>query len=187
VLAQFPRAKIHLEDAESEPPRKMLSLWHGEKPTAREFITTKPTRGQLDATPVSTTACPGTHFPLKEDWLSIVVFPQSLQSLTHELVQRFRIFLAIERELTELEDLQERPSMKSVRFLDSPHETLGKEIVLIQKCLREHQSEVTVGIYDIAVFKAIDEVRARPQKADKDLETIRSELSYKEYQAKSGG
>ena len=69
---------------------------------------------------------------------------------------------------------------------DSPHETLGKEIVLIQKFLREHQSEVTVGIYDIAVFKAIDQARARLQKADKDLETIKNELSYKEYQAKSG-
>ena len=142
-------------------------------------------------------------------------------------------FLSIEQELTELEDLQGRPFMKSVRSLvfrvflllgflttylyflygqegdhivriarnaawndlvrqidpsmdDSPHESLGKEIVLIQKFLREHQSEVTVGIYDIAVFKAIDQVRARLQKADKDLETIRSELSYKEYQAKSG-
>src|SRR5215469_15312044 len=142
-------------------------------------------------------------------------------------------FLSIERKRTELEDLQGRPSMKSVRSLvfrvfmliaflttylyflygqereqgvpiarnaawndlvhqidpsmdDSPHETLGKEIVLIQKFLREHQSEVSVGISDIAVFKAIDEVRARLQKADKDLEKIRSELSYKEYQAKSG-
>lgn len=63
---------------------------------------------------------------------------------------------------------------------DSPHETLGKEITVIQKSLREHQSEVSVGIYDIAVFRAIDQARARLQKADKDLETIRNELSYKE-------
>jgi hypothetical protein len=68
---------------------------------------------------------------------------------------------------------------------DSPHETLGTEIVLIQKFLREHQSEVSLGIYDITVFKAIDQARARRQKADKDLETIKNELSYKEYQAKS--
>jgi len=140
-------------------------------------------------------------------------------------------FLPIERKLTELEDLQARPSMKSVRSLvsrvfmliaflttylyflygqereqcvpiarnaawndlvrqidpsmdDSPHETLEKEIVLIQKFLREHQSEVSVGIYDITVFKAIDQARARLQKADRDLETIKNELSYKEYQAK---
>ena len=66
---------------------------------------------------------------------------------------------------------------------DSPRETLGKEILLIQKFLKEHQSEVSVGIYDIAVFKAIEQVRARLQQADKDLETIRNELSYKEYQA----
>jgi hypothetical protein len=69
---------------------------------------------------------------------------------------------------------------------DSPHETLGKEIVLIQKFLREHQSEVRVGIYDISVFRAIDQARARLQKSDKDLETIRNELSFKEYQAKGG-
>lgn len=69
---------------------------------------------------------------------------------------------------------------------DSPQETLGKEIILIQRFLREHQSEVSVGIYDIAVFRAIDQDRARLQKADKDLETIRNELSYKEYQARGG-
>jgi hypothetical protein len=141
--------------------------------------------------------------------------------------------LSIEREFSELEDLQRRPSMKSVRFLvfrvllliafltthlyflsgqereqgipiarnaawndlvrqidptmdDSPHETLGKEIVLIQKFLREHQSEVSVGIYDINVFKAIDQARARLQKADKDLEAIRNELSYRETHAIAG-
>jgi len=69
---------------------------------------------------------------------------------------------------------------------DSPQETWGKEIVLIQKFLREHQSEVSVGIYNIAIFRAIDQARARLQKADKDLETIRNELSYKEYQARDG-
>lgn len=69
---------------------------------------------------------------------------------------------------------------------DSPRETLRKEVVLIQKFLREHQSEVSVSIYDITVFKAIDQARARLQKADKDLETIRKELSYKEYQARGG-
>jgi hypothetical protein len=141
--------------------------------------------------------------------------------------------LSIEREFSELEDLQRRPSMKSVRFLvfrvllliafltthlyflsgqereqgipiarnaawndlvrqiapsmdDSSHETLGKEIVLIQKFLREHQSEVSVGIYDINVFKAIDQARARLQKADKDLEAIRNELSYRETHAIAG-
>jgi hypothetical protein len=68
---------------------------------------------------------------------------------------------------------------------NSPHATLGKEIFVIQGFLREHQSEVSVRIYDIAVFRAIDQARARLQKADKDLETIRNELSYKE-QAKGG-
>lgn len=69
---------------------------------------------------------------------------------------------------------------------DSPHETLGKEIFLIQKFLREHQSEVSVGVYDIAVFRAIDQARAHLQKADKDLETIKNQLSYKEDQPRSG-
>ena len=69
---------------------------------------------------------------------------------------------------------------------DTPNETLGKEFVLIQKFLREHQFEVSVRIYDIAVFRAIDQARARLQKADKDLETIKNELAYKEVQAKLG-
>jgi hypothetical protein len=69
---------------------------------------------------------------------------------------------------------------------DSPHEALGKEIVFVQKFLKEHQSEVSVGIYDINVFKAIDQARARLQKADKDLEAIRNELSYRESQATAG-
>lgn len=67
---------------------------------------------------------------------------------------------------------------------NSARQNLGAEIVLIQKFLWEHQFETTVGVYDLAVFKAIDQVRVRLQQADKDLETIRNELSYKEYQAK---
>jgi len=71
--------------------------------------------------------------------------------------------------------------------VDEPaKETLGQEIISIQKFLREHQWETSVGIYDITVFKAIDQARARLQKADKDLETIRNELSYKGEQAKLG-
>ena len=62
-------------------------------------------------------------------------------------------------------------------------ETLGKEILILQSFLVEHQSEVSVRIYDLTVFKAIDRARARLQKADKDLETIKNELSYKEKQS----
>lgn len=69
---------------------------------------------------------------------------------------------------------------------NSAHETLGTQVLLIEKFLREHQSEVSVGIYDIAVFRAIDRARARLQKADKDLETIRNELSYKGYETNRG-
>lgn len=66
------------------------------------------------------------------------------------------------------------------------HETLGTEVTLIEKFLREHQREGNVPVYDIAIFRAIDQARARLQKADKDLETIRNELSYKEYEARGG-
>lgn len=47
-----------------------------------------------------------------------------------------------------------------------------------------YETEVRVGIYDVEVFKAIDQVRDRLQKADKDLATLRNELSYKENQTK---
>ena len=67
---------------------------------------------------------------------------------------------------------------------ESPRDTLETEIVVIQRFLKEHETEKVIGIYDIAVFRAIDQARARLQKADKDLEKIRNELSYKEYQVK---
>jgi len=67
---------------------------------------------------------------------------------------------------------------------EASHETLETELMVIQKFLSEHETEGTIGIYDVTVFKAIDQARARLQKADKDLEKIRTELSYKEYQAK---
>jgi hypothetical protein len=69
---------------------------------------------------------------------------------------------------------------------DSPQESLFKEVLVIQKFLSEHATEVSVTEYDITVFRAIDQVRARLQNADKDLETIKKELSYKEQLAKGG-
>lgn len=69
---------------------------------------------------------------------------------------------------------------------DSPQESLFKEVLVIQKFLSEHATEVSVTEYDITVFRAIDQVRARLQNADKDLETIKEELSYKEQLAKGG-
>jgi hypothetical protein len=75
-----------------------------------------------------------------------------------------------------------------VKFLpnDSPQDSLDKEMLVIQKFLKAHETEVRVGIYDLEVFRAIDQARARLQKADKDLETLRNELSYKEEQAGLG-
>src|SRR5258708_29739561 len=66
---------------------------------------------------------------------------------------------------------------------DSPQESLFKEVLVIQKFLSEHASELSVTDYDIAVFRAIDHVRARLQKADKDLERSKKELSQKDQQA----
>lgn len=67
---------------------------------------------------------------------------------------------------------------------DSPQDSFDKELLVIQKFLKAHESEMRVGIYDLEVFRAIDRARARLQKADRDLETLRNELSYKEEQAK---
>ena len=69
---------------------------------------------------------------------------------------------------------------------ESPQDSLGKEMLNIQKFLKSHETEVRIGIYDVEVFKAIDQARARLQKADRALETLRNELSYKEEQAKLG-
>ena len=69
---------------------------------------------------------------------------------------------------------------------ESPQDSLGKEMLIIQKFLKSHETEVKVGIYDVEVFKAIDQARARLQKADRDLETLRNEPSYKEEQARLG-
>ncbi len=78
--------------------------------------------------------------------------------------------------------------MTQIRFLpdDSPQDSLDKEMLVIQKFLKAHETEMRVNIYDLEVFKAIDRARARLQKADRDLETLRNELSYKEEQAKLG-
>ena len=78
--------------------------------------------------------------------------------------------------------------MTQIRFLpdDSPQDSLDKEMLVILKFLKAHETEGRVGIYDLEVFRAIDQARARLQKADKDLETLRNELSYKEEQANLG-
>ena len=78
--------------------------------------------------------------------------------------------------------------ISQIKFLpeDSPRDSLDKEMLVIQKFLKAHETEVTVGIYDLEVFKAIDQARARLQKADRDLEALRNELSYREGQARLG-
>lgn len=69
---------------------------------------------------------------------------------------------------------------------DPAQETLYTELVLIQRFLKEHQAEADVGIYDLVVLRAIDQAHNRLQKAERDLETIRTELTFREYQARNG-
>ncbi len=78
--------------------------------------------------------------------------------------------------------------VSQIKFVpeNSPEDSIDKEMVVIQKFLNAHQTEVRVDIYDLEVFKAIDRARARLHKADRDLETLRNELSYKEGQAMLG-
>src|SRR6267143_1798150 len=61
-----------------------------------------------------------------------------------------------------------------------------KNCSLFRSFSKADETEVRVGVYDLEVFRAIDQARARLQKADRDLETLRKELSYKEAQAKLG-
>jgi hypothetical protein len=78
--------------------------------------------------------------------------------------------------------------VRQIKFLpdDSPQDSFDIELLVVQKFLKAHETEVSVGVYDLEVFKAIDQARSRLQKADRALETLRNELSYKEEQAKVG-
>ena len=76
--------------------------------------------------------------------------------------------------------------VSQIRFLpdDSAEDSFAKETLTVQRFLKAHAMETRIGVYDLAVFRAIDRARARLQKADKDLETLRDELSYREEQTK---
>ena len=78
--------------------------------------------------------------------------------------------------------------VSQIRFLpdDSAEDSFAKETLTVQRFLKAHATETRIGIYDLEEFRAIDHARARLQKADKDLETLRNELSYREEQAKLG-
>src|SRR5258706_13394597 len=57
--------------------------------------------------------------------------------------------------------------ISQVNFLpdDSPKDSFDKELLVVQKFLKAHETEVRVGVYDLEVFRAIDQARARLQKA----------------------
>src|SRR5712671_616589 len=57
--------------------------------------------------------------------------------------------------------------ISQINFLpdDSPQDSFDKELLVVQKFLKAHETEVRVGVYDLEVFRAIDQARARLQKA----------------------
>jgi hypothetical protein len=69
---------------------------------------------------------------------------------------------------------------------EESEDSLKKDLQIIQTFLKEHERTVRVGTYDLKVFKAIDQARDRLKKADKDLEAIRNEMSYREERAMQG-
>src|SRR5260370_6873637 len=69
---------------------------------------------------------------------------------------------------------------------DSPQDSFDKELLVVQKFLKAHETEGRVGVYDLEAFRAIDQARARLQKADRDLETLPPKLSSKEAQSHLG-
>lgn len=70
-----------------------------------------------------------------------------------------------------------------IKFLpdDSPQDSLDKEMLVIRKFLKAHETEVTVGIYDVCSTLLTERVRL--QKADKDLEALPNELPFREKRA----
>jgi hypothetical protein len=116
-------------------------------------------------------------------------------------IRRFRTFPLIALLVSLAYGSEDRPAVvriarndawndfvRQIKFLpvDSPQDSFDKELLVVQKFLKAHETEVSVGVYDLEVFKAIDQARSRLQKADRDLETLRNELSYKEEQAEVG-
>src|SRR5258707_2243106 len=53
--------------------------------------------------------------------------------------------------------------ISQINFLpdDSPQDSVDKELLVVQKFLKAHETEVRVGVYDLEVFRAIDQARAR--------------------------
>jgi hypothetical protein len=51
--------------------------------------------------------------------------------------------------------------ISQINFLpdDSPQDSFDKELLVVQKFLKAHETEVRVGVYDLEVFRAIDQRR----------------------------
>lgn len=78
--------------------------------------------------------------------------------------------------------------VRQIEFLpeSSEEDSLDKDLRIIQRFLREHEKEPRVGVYDMEVFRAIERARARLRQADKDLENLRTDLSWKEDETSLG-
>jgi len=59
-------------------------------------------------------------------------------------------------------------------------------MLVIQKSLDAHETEVRVGINEPEVLKTIDQARARLRNADRNLGALRNKLSYKQEPARRG-
>src|SRR5260370_35146755 len=75
--------------------------------------------------------------------------------------------------------------ISQINFLpgDSPKDSFDKELLVVQKFLKAHETKVRVGVYDLEVFKAMNQARPRFQKAAKHLDTPQNELSCTDTQA----
>jgi len=79
--------------------------------------------------------------------------------------------------------------ISQINFLpdDSPQDSFDKELLVVQKFLKAYETEVRVGVYDLEVFTAIDQARARLQKADGDLEHYEKSCPTRKLKQSLGG
>jgi len=66
--------------------------------------------------------------------------------------------------------------ISQINFLQTTlRKILRQRIARCSEVFSGARTEVRVGVYDLEVFRAIDQARALLQKADRDLETLRKE------------
>src|SRR5260370_16609810 len=68
--------------------------------------------------------------------------------------------------------------ISQINFLpdDSPKDSFDKELLVVQKFLKAHETEVRVAVYDLEVFKPFDQAQAPLQKPTNNPEQPRTKL-----------